>query len=196
MKKFILAKKIYEKVRAAEDYLDTMPPRLVSFIEEDKYVREMLMVNDALLKEVFGDESLERLYWVLYSWKPGKVPQDTEVALNTIEDALAYALKAKKIIIFHRVMGVIDQYVADEVDVKGRHFALRSGGLKDLLIYLETKNVYIMNDVGEDNHTGKSLEIEDVFDIDFEEILKVSKCENGFFEKVGGRVYYIPKEKS
>jgi hypothetical protein len=190
MQKFILAKKLFERVRKAEDYLSSMPPKFSSFIEEDEYVTELLTINDYLLQAYFGD-SFEGLLWVFYSWRPGETAIDSDVPLNTIDDAIAHVLGTKKLVVVYQTIGVLEQFVANGVDA-GKNFG-RSCDLKDLIAHLSDKNVHVINDVG----VAKEADIgaDDVFNINCGNILHAAKCESGFFEKANGRMYFIPKER-
>jgi hypothetical protein len=82
--------RLYQDIESQKNYIDRLrelDPCLSEIIIENKYINSVLILNDFLIQNVFG-ELTEHVYWFLYDWKYGYKITDNNVdyVINTIDD--------------------------------------------------------------------------------------------------------------
>lgn len=72
-----LTRKLYEVVKAGDEYLQKVPDDIKPFVYENGFVNHLGLMNDILIEWTFGDLA-EIVRWFLFEWTP-----DNELVYKT-----------------------------------------------------------------------------------------------------------------
>lgn len=96
--------RILSAKEAQDKYIDSIPSDIRDAIFDNTYSNEQGMLNDFLMKELFGDQLVEEVYWFLYDWKPGvtittRTSSGSPIVhvINTIDDFVGFAVQHYKV---------------------------------------------------------------------------------------------------